>query len=721
MSPQQGSPRTPARVHDGVVTMRARARSMLVVGLLGGGLLVALPAAGATESPPDCEGVRVLAQSFQPSAAVALAEQIDAGARSASPVPVASAAPVGTPDVSATTPAAQSLCAEELGDAQERAAAAVVARDVAQSQDKEATEIEPQDAAAAADLRRQADALYALALTTDAGLADARAEIAPDGAEAASSARLVAARQLKDLGKPAEARLLASDLVRAGAAKAEDVDAAGLAPSSAPPVQITDWWTTTVSPWLRVGAWVAAGAVVIGLLAALPFRRPDYELRPAAVTSAGTDLAGAAADWSTAVPQALRRLAAGTPMARVLTAPDVVLALPAIDGIPAGFKAVVEFWTWFRRINGRVVTTNLEVVNGTPTAVVRITTRRDRPRATTTLRTVRTSPAPLDAAQVAQAFLDLASEAATWVAFRSTPSEERESVFGSTVSAAVVHVAGAAASMRRGDRASARAALGVARIDDPTMLEARLNLAVLDTTEPGAALNTLSDEAVARGREALAAVSADAEALGLAPMVDGQVTRVLRRNRVRLQAIALRARFNEVIVNLNVGAKPPGGAERLLRADELSTVRNRAELLVAEAGGASGLRRAVETAKVIGRHAWLMYYGHVAGWAGGYEACLARILDVWAEEIRTTDPPWEPEIPQTLVPLPEVPGLEEDVPPVSDLPGAIFPASTSYSIACIAAERGTAEDAQPWLDRAFAVDAPHYVVSARKDPYFAGL
>ncbi|QDW61640.1 hypothetical protein [Oerskovia sp. KBS0722] len=691
-----------------------------MIGLLGGGLLVALPAAGATESPPDCEDVRVLAESFQPSAAVALAEQIDAVSRSASPSSADSAATMdpaasaGTPNVTASIPAA--VCAAELGDAKERADAAGVALDFAQRQDAEATEIEPRDAAAAADLREQARALYALALTTDAGLTEARAGIVPERAEAADKARLSAAQQLKALQRPAAARLLASDLVLTGAVKAEDVEAAGLGPVPSPPVRVTEWWKSTASPWLEVGAWVAAFLAAAWIVFRALTRSRDYELQTPVVSSEGADLDGAVADWSVTVPRALDSLSTESPMVRYLATPDAEFTLPSIGAVPVGFKAVVEFWTWFRRLRRRVVTTTLEVVDGTPTAHVAIRTRSGKAVARTTLRTIRSSIVPtLDATRISQAFVDLASEAAAWIAFEFTAKVAQVSIFGSTRPGAVVHVAGAAAAKRREDRPGIRAELNAARTEDPEMLEARLNLAVLDITKAGPELFTLDADSVESGSLALVATSSAAR--GLLDLADPGVEgpgpspgKVARRDWARVMAIDLRARYNHVIAVLNMGEHPAEGPRRAQCALELQEVMACASRLVAAMEGTVEFDEIVRTARDIRRQAWLLRVGHTLAWPGGLQPRLTEILAQW-QVVGREDFPWSGDVLDVLdaaIPLPEI---EPD----------LLPAATDYSIACIAAERGTPQDVENWLNRAIAKDAPRYLRAARKDPYFAGM
>ncbi|MFF2622364.1 hypothetical protein [Oerskovia jenensis] len=659
--------------------MRARSALPLLSALaLGAVLPLGASAQAAVDGspPPSCQDVIELATSHRPSAALVAAAQVEA---------------TGEAPCDATV----------LAEAEESVAAAAVLLRRAQGLDAEAGRVGA-DTEAAAELRGAADTAYALALALDLGSTAAFDGLSSDpGSEAPPAGTAVAAARLVDLGHRAEARELLLTAVEEGTVDPEDLDQGLqdlLAPS--PPETVVDWWDEDGRTWLTVGAWCVAGLALIYLVLWTWARRPPYRLDPVtqAVTAEKAD--DVAQAWAELLPRRLDDLAESTPAMRISTGPDTDLALPDIDGMPSGFKAVVEFWTWFRRLRVRHVSTLLHDEGGKVGVTVSIRKRSGRLLETRVLRPL-DEAAPVDRAT----YLGLLPQAAVWIAFQTTERRHRVAVLGTRSEVAVLRFADSAALLAAGDKGAARQALLRARAADPAMLAARLNLAVLDLRQEGDDPAVAPQDWPAR-LEALRGVEDAASArlvdlLGPAPRVTPGARDRRRREVVRCRATIMRARYNRAISILNWSVLDDTGEVRTRLGTALEATKESAVTLQETTPRRPRWDAIRRTARNVERHAELMRRGHLDP---GPTVFLSDVQG----QLTTIDPDWETAYPDVL------PGWVDYgiacvaaavVPPDTDVP------ARQAAVACV----------QSWLDRAFAKQPGHYVSAARRDPFFAHL
>ncbi|MGW6004467.1 hypothetical protein ACWFNS_08695 [Oerskovia enterophila] len=660
--------------------MRARSALPLLSALALGAVLPLAASAQATvgESPPSCQDVIELATSHRPSAALVAAAQVEAADGAACDATV-------------------------LAEAEESVAQAAVLLRRAQGLDAEAGRVGA-DTEAAAELRRAADTSYAQALALDLGLTAAFDGLSSDpGSEAPPAGPAVAAARLVDLGHRVEARELLVTAVKEGKVEPEDLDQALqdlLAPS--PPETVADWWDEDGKAWLTVGAWCVAGLALIYLVLWTWVRRPPYRIDPAtqAVTAGKAD--DVAQAWAEMLPRRLDDLAESTPAMRISTGPDTDLTLPDIDGMPSGFKAVVEFWTWFRRLRVRHVSALLHDEGGKVGVTVSIRKRSGRLLETRTLRPL-DDTAPVERAT----YLALLPQAAVWIAFQTTAKRHRVAVLGTRSEVAALRFADSAALLAAGDKGAARQALLRARAADPAMLAARLNLAVLDLRREGDDPATAPQDWRAR-LEALHGVEHAASArltdlLGGTPHIRPTTRDYWWREVVRCRATVMRACYNRAISVLNWSVVDDTDEIRQHLGAALDSTRKAAVELRETTPRRSRWTAIRRTAHNVQRHSELMRRGHV-------DPGPAAFLTDVRKQLAAVDPSWETAYPEVL------------------------PGWVDYGIACIAAvvvpsdvdgeapvRQAAVARVQSWLDLAFAKQPGHYVSAARRDPFFSHL
>ncbi|MBD7980078.1 hypothetical protein [Oerskovia merdavium] len=626
--------------------------------------------------PPSCQEVIELATSHRPSAALVAAAQVEAAGETACDATV-------------------------LAEAEGSVAEAAVLLRRAQGLDTEAGRVAT-DTEAAAELRSAADTSYAQALALDLGLTAAFDGLTSDpGSEAPPAEAAVAAARLVDLGHRAEARELLLTAVEEGKVDPKKLDQALqdlLAPS--PPETVVDWWDEDGRTWLTVVAWCLAGLALIYLVLWTWVRRPPYRIDPAtqAVTAGKAD--DVAQAWAEMLPRRLDDLAESTPAMRISTGPDTDLTLPDIDGMPSGFKAVVEFWTWFRRLRVRHVSALLHDEGGKVGVTVSIRKRSGRLLETRTLRPL-DDTAPVERAT----YLGLLPQAAVWIAFQTTVKRHRVAVLGTRSEVAVLRFADSAALLAAGDKGAARQALLRARAADPQMLAARLNLAVLDLRregdDPAAAPQDWQVRLEAlHGVEQAASARLD-ELFGYAPHVLPAARDRWLREAVRCRATIMRACYNRAISSLNWSAAGGTGEMRHDLAAALESTRKAAVDLRESTPRRARWDAIRRTAHNVERHAELMRRGHLDPGPAGF-------LSDASHQLTTIEPDWGAAYPDVL------------------------PGWVDYGIACVAAavvppdpgaptRQAAVARVQSWLDRAFAKQPGHYVSAARRDPFFAHL
>ncbi|WP_164984151.1 hypothetical protein [Oerskovia turbata] len=667
--------------------MRARSALPLLGALALGAMLPLAASAQATvdEPPPSCEDVIELAVSHRPSAALVAAAQVEA--------------------------AGEAPCdATVLGEAEESVAEAAVHLRRAQGLDAEAARVGA-GTDAASELRGAADTAYAQALALDLGLTAAFDGLSSDpGSEAPQADAAEVAARLVALGYRAAAQELLVTAVTDGEVDPEQLDQALqdlLAPS--PPETVVDWWDEEGKTWLTVGAWFAAAAAVVYLVLWTWLRRPPYQLVPPAQAVTAGKADGVADAWAELLPRRLDDLVDSTPGMRLSTGPDTDLALPDIDGMPSGFTAVVKFWTWFRRLRVRHVSTLLHDEGGKVGVTVSIRKRSGRPLKIRTLRPL-DDAAPVDR----KTYLDLLPQAAAWIAFQTTKERDRAAVLGTASEDAVLRFADSGVHHAAGDRGAARRALLRSRSADPEMLAAWLNLAVLDLSRPDDAPAVVPVD----WRQRLSTLRAVEEAAVRRLTTNGTLeSHVLpaardrwRREAVRCRATIMRARYNRVISLLNWGAvdststlgEPVEVRKRLRKA--LKSTRAATEDLLSTTPSRGRWTAIRDTAHDVRRHVDLMERGHL-------DPGPTAFLDELKKNLVEIDQEWASAFPDVL------------------------PVWVDYGIACIASTRApdvgapcpdptmqeVVDQVQEWLDRAFAKAPKAYTQAARHDPFFARL